>query len=139
MPNAVMIGSLFMFGAVAMTGMPPLSGFLGKVLILSAALDQAWFFAILSVVLIASLLTIIAMARSGSLLFYRTQPCHTLPGESLNKSALIAVVGLFAASPLLVIFANPVTGFTELVAQQQFDTASYIEAVLTTPAIERVK
>jgi multicomponent K+:H+ antiporter subunit D len=139
MPNAIIIGSLFMFGAVAMTGMPPLSGFLGKVLILSAALDQAWFFAILTVILIAGLLTIIAMARSGSLLFYRTQPCHTLPGESLNKSALVAVVGLFAASPLLVIFANPVTGFTELVAQQQFDTASYIEAVLTTPAIERVK
>lgn len=139
MPNAVLIGSMFMFAAVAMTGMPPLSGFFGKVLVLASALDQAWFVAILAVILIAGLFTIVAMARSGSLLFYRTQPVNELPGEPLNKSAFIAVVGLLAASPLLVIFANPVSALTELAALQQFDSASYIEAVLTTPATERVK
>lgn len=139
MPNAVLVGSMFMFGAVAMTGMPPLSGFFGKVLILGAALDHPWLYSVLAVVLVASLMTIVAMARSGSLLFYRTQPCNDLPGEPVNKSAFVAVVGLLAASPLLVIFGNPVSSFTELVALQQFDSISYIEAVLTTPAIERVK
>lgn len=139
MPNAILIGSVFMFGAVAMTGMPPLSGFFGKVLILSAALDNTWFFAILATVLIASLLMIIAMARAGSLLFYRTQPVDVLPGEPLNCTAFSAVIGLLAVSPILVIFANPITAYTELVAIQLFDNATYIEAVLSTPATQRAE
>lgn len=136
MPNAILIGSFFMFGAVAMTGMPPLSGFFGKVLILSAALENTWFFAILGTVLIAGLLMIVAMARAGSLLFYRTQPVDVLPGEPLNRAAFSAVIGLLAISPILVIFANPITAYTELVSIQLFDNATYIEAVLSTPATQ---
>lgn len=139
MPNAILIGSVFMFGAIAMTGMPPLSGFFGKVLILSAALENTWFFAILATVLIASLLMIIAMARAGSLLFYRTQPVEVLPGEPLNRAAFSAVIGLLAISPILVIFANPITAYTEMVSTQVFDNATYIEAVLSTPATQRVE
>lgn len=139
MPNAILIGSFFMFGAVAMTGMPPLSGFFGKVLILSAALDQAWLVAVFSVVLISGLLMIIAMARAGSLLFYRTEPVDVLPGERLNRAAFVSVIGLLSASPLLVIFAHPITAYTEAISAQLFDSATYIEAVLSTPAIERVK
>lgn len=139
MPNAILIGSVFMFGAVAMTGMPPLSGFFGKVLILAAALENSWFFAILAVVLVASLLMIIAMARAGSLLFYRTQSVDVLPGEPLNLAALSSVIGLLSISPILVIFANPITAYTELVSIQVFDNATYIEAVLSTPATQRAE
>lgn len=139
MPNAILIGSVFMFGAIAMTGMPPLSGFFGKVLILSAALENTWFFAILATVLIASLLMIIAMARAGSLLFYRTQPVEVLPGEPLNRASFSAVIGLLAISPILVIFANPITAYTEMVSTQVFDNATYIEAVLSIPATQRVE
>ncbi|MGK0272659.1 MAG: multicomponent K+:H+ antiporter subunit D [Cocleimonas sp.] len=134
MSSAILVGSFFMFGVVAITGMPPLSGFMGKMLILSASLDHAWFATILAVVLIAGLLMIIAVARSGSLMFYNTKEVGEVPGEELNRSAMIAVIGLFMAGPILVIFANPITAFTELVAQQQFDNSAYIEAVLNTPA-----
>jgi multicomponent K+:H+ antiporter subunit D len=134
MPNAILLGSAFLFGAIAMTGMPPLSGFFGKVLILQAALDQAWYAAVLTVVLVSGLLMIVAMARSGSLLFYRTQSVAVLPGEPLNTSAFVAVAGLLIISPVLVIFANPITAFTDMAALQQFDSATYIEAVLSTTA-----
>jgi len=137
MANGVLIGSAFMFGAIAMTGMPPLSGFLGKMLILSAALDHAWLIKIFAVILIASLISIIAMARSGSLIFYRTQPSDQPPGEALNWSAFIAIIGLFATAPIMVIFAHPITAYMDLLAAQAFDTQSYIEAVLTTGAMER--
>lgn len=139
MPNAILIGSVFMFGAIAMTGMPPLSGFFGKVLILSAGLSSAWFFTLLGVILVSSLLMIIAMARAGSLLFYRTQPVDVLPGEPLNIPAFSAVVGLLAVSPILVIFANPITAYTESMAIQVFDSATYIEAVLSTPATQKAE
>jgi multicomponent K+:H+ antiporter subunit D len=137
MANGVIIGSTFMFGAIAMTGMPPLSGFFGKMLILSSGLDHAWLVAIFAVILLASLLSIVAMARSGSLLFYRTQPSEQVAGEHLNKSAFVAIVALFATAPLMIIFAHPITAFTDLVAAQAFDTSSYIDAVLSTPATER--
>lgn len=135
MPNAILIGSTFMFGAIAMTGMPPLSGFFGKVLILASALNQAWFALILTVVLLAGLVMIISMARAGSLLFYRTQSVAVLPGEPLNRSAYVAIAGLFMFSPILVLFANPITAFTDMAALQQFDSATYIEAVLSTAAV----
>jgi len=142
MPNAILIGSVFMFGAIAMTGMPPLSGFFGKVLVLSAALDHVWFAWILGVVLFAGLLMILSMARTGSLLFYKTIPeeasansSGSQTGPSLNRMALAAVLGLFLASPVLVLFAQPITAYTESAANQQFNPSNYIEAVLSAPAI----
>ncbi|WP_428085938.1 monovalent cation/H+ antiporter subunit D [Candidatus Thioglobus sp.] len=143
LPSAVLIGSLFMFAAVAMTGMPPLSGFFGKVLILSAALDHQWAGLILAVVLVAGLIMIISMARSGSLLFYQTIDNETqnetnkplADVKPVNRIAVIVVIGLFTISPLLVIFAKPITTFTESAAKQQFDNKSYIEAVLSKQAV----
>ncbi len=169
MPGAILIGALFVFGAVAMTGMPPLSGFFGKVLILSASLDHLWSGLILAVVLVAGFIMIVTMARTGSLLFYQVIPASEIDsemanalndkininishvntsnntnrnnrggGESLSRTSShaskSAVIALFMASPLLVLFAGPITAFTESAAKQQFDSKSYIEAVLSKQA-----
>lgn len=138
-PHGPLIGSTFMFAAIALTGMPPLSGFFGKVWILSAALDQGWFALILTVMLLSSLVMIIALTRTGSLLFYHTIPVDVVPGPPFNRTAFTAVIWLFAAGPLLVIFASPISAYTEAVAGQQFDTRAYIKAVLNTPATESAR
>jgi len=141
MPNAIVMGSIFLFGAIAMTGMPPLSGFFGKVLILSSALDHAWYGWILFVVLLAGLISIIAMARSGAQVFYCTLPNTSETSKpspvvkSLNRLAFASMLSLFLASPILVLFAQPITAFTESAANQTFNSAAYIEAVLSTPAV----
>ncbi len=148
MPRALLIGAMFMFGAIAMTGMPPLSGFFGKVLILSAALEHQWAGWILAVVLVASFLMIITMARTGSLLFYNVLPADEAEPKSKdngavneisNRISIIAIIGLFALSPLLVLFAQPITAFTEAAAKQQMDSKSYIESVLSKQAVEAGK
>ncbi len=147
MPGAILAGSLFMFGAVAMTGMPPLSGFFGKVLILSASLQHSWSGWVLGVVLVAGFIMIVSMARTGSLLFYNVIPDNDLDNlpntkgdqhpstQPLNRVALVTVIILFIASPILVLFAKPVTAFTASVASQQHDTKAYIEAVLSKQAV----
>lgn len=143
MPGAILTGAMFMFAAVAMTGMPPLSGFFGKVLILSASLQHHWSALILTVVLLAGFIMIISMARTGSLLFYQVIPTSDadkkLTGntnaEPLNRLSNIAVIGLFLASIILVVFAQLITAFTQSTAEQQFDNKSYIEAVLPKQAI----
>ncbi len=157
MPSAILIGVMFMFGIVAITGIPPLSGFFGKVLILSASLDHQWSGLVLGVVLVASFLMIITMARTGSTLFYNVLPIteknvkstnHELANsDSINVSSssissrisTIAVISLFAMSPLLVLFAQPITAFTESAAKQQFNSKNYIESVLSKRAIESEK
>ncbi|MFK7815417.1 MAG: monovalent cation/H+ antiporter subunit D [Gammaproteobacteria bacterium] len=156
-PGAILIGVLFMFGTVAITGIPPLSGFFGKMLILSASLDHQWSGLILGVVLVASFLMIITMARTGSMLFYNVLPANEADTISTeNKSAgndvssvaysgistrisTIAVIFLFAISPLLVLFAQPITAFTESAAKQQLNSKNYIESVLSEQAVEAEK
>lgn len=140
MPNAIFIGAMFMYGAIAMTGIPPLSGFFGKVLILTASFDHQWSAWVLAVILIASFLMVITMARTGSVLFYEVLEstekraqfiAYDVAGRSSNRLAIATVIGLFALSPVMVIFAQPITAFTASVAKQQFDSQRYIQSVLS--------
>ncbi len=140
-PNAVLIGSMFMFAAVAMTGLPPLSGFFGKLLILSASLDHLWSSVILVIVLLSGFIMIVSMARTGTHLFYEVLPENKNNSEpekkpnatscAPNRASIIVVMLFFLSSPLLVIFAGAVTEFAESVAKQQLNTKGYIEAVLS--------
>ena len=61
--------------ALMMAGLPPFSGFLGKVFILQATSHSPYQLLIIIVILIVSLLSIIAFTRIGFVLFWRaTQP-----------------------------------------------------------------
>ena len=136
MAHAKWIGGLFIFGAIAMTGMPPLSGFMGKVFILQAAFDHAHVAWVIGVVLISSLLMIVAMARSGSLLFYHTQGEKSLSSEPINHKANLAVVALFAISLLMVIFAGLLMEMTQSIAASVYDVDAYTQAVLNGPTVD---
>lgn len=135
--KGILLGSSFIFAAIAMTGLPPLSGFFGKFLILESALSNSWFSAILATVLISGLFMIIALAKAGSQLFYQTQLHQSPNGEKFNVKAYMAVIILLGASPILVLWANPITLFTESTALQILDKVQYIDSVLNTVPIER--
>ena len=120
-------GTGFFLAAVAVAGMPPLSGFLGKLLILEAALDHRvlpWLWATL---LGGGLLGIVALGRAGSVLFWKSagRPAQALPARPL-AAALLPL----AASPLLVMFAQPVQEYAAAAAGQLLLPQGYIDAVL---------
>jgi multicomponent K+:H+ antiporter subunit D len=127
----ILVGSVFMLLVIALTGMPPLSGFIGKVMILNAAIDHPWFMAVLAVVLVSGLLLIISVARTGSLLFYNvgSPESNDIP-PGLDRLAFAAIIGLLITSPLLVAFAKPVSGVTEQTAMQLYDSPGYVRAVM---------
>ena len=128
----ILVGSVFMLLGIAMTGMPPLSGFFGKIMVLNAALAHPWFMSVLLVVLLSGLLMIISVARTGSLLFYsmeKLQPKDAPP--ALNHPAFAAIIGLLLISPLLVAFAKPLSAVTEQTAMQLYDSQGYADAVLS--------
>ena len=145
MPNAIFMGSLFMFAAIAISGLPPLSGFFGKLLILSSALEHPLFFVILGVVLISGLLMIIALAKSGSQIFYhvlKKEADHSVHhcndkscSSPANLTGISAVLTLFSVVAWLVIFANPTHQVLTSVAEQTMDRNHYQQQVLNATPI----
>jgi multicomponent K+:H+ antiporter subunit D len=132
-----LFAALFFAAAIAMAGMPPLSGFLGKLLVLDALRapgEMAWAW---TAILVGSLLTIVGFARAGSVLFWSStavlptaaevraeEPPAAGPLEVAPAMAAIAVLALLA------VFAGPVASFLEQTSAQLFDRAGYIAAVL---------
>ena len=64
-------GAAFFLFAVALAGLPPLAGFLGKALLLDAARETTMALGVWVVVTGAGLAVIVALARAGSTLFWR--------------------------------------------------------------------
>jgi multicomponent K+:H+ antiporter subunit D len=130
-----LLGSLFFLGAIAMTGMPPLSGFIGKLMILEATRSTpgwAWLWAIL---LATSLVMIAAFSRAGSVVFWRPaeMAAHEKPIATAPRAPIVAVAsasGLLAATALLAVFAGPVAADLNKTAAQILDRAGYVRAVL---------
>ncbi len=117
---------LFLLGAIAMVGLPPLSGFLGKVMVLSALSADApvaW-----SVILTASLITMIGFARAGSALFWRIDPAAAGPSAPRHPAAQGAIWALVALLVGLAVFAAPITAALGDIAGSLTNPAAYIGA-----------
>ncbi|WP_068808627.1 monovalent cation/H+ antiporter subunit D [Thauera phenolivorans] len=131
-PQGELIAALFFVAAIAMAGMPPLSGFVGKLLILDGVRDSAhaaWFWAL---VLSTSLIAIVGFSRGGSIVFWKSHAFESAPQPSRRAGALpfVAVGGLLAGLVAITVFGGPVHAWLNLTAAQLFAPADYIEAVL---------
>ncbi len=126
----VLSGSLFFVYAIAAASMPPFSGFLGKMMILSASLASPWVLVIFAIVLVTGLGIIISLTRTGTLLFYHTKNEEEAIESTLDVSIFYPIMYLFALCVLLIVFANPISGFTEQVSLMIFDSQGYISKVL---------
>ncbi|HCP55764.1 MAG TPA: monovalent cation/H+ antiporter subunit D, partial [Pseudomonas sp.] len=69
--NPYLLGSLFFIGAISIAGLPPFSGFLGKILLLRSVDPDLQGLFLWPTVLIGGLMTMIALSRAGSMLFWR--------------------------------------------------------------------
>lgn len=125
-----LLGGLFFIVVILVAGLPPLSGFLGKFLILRAALESPAIGWILAVVLGGGLLTLISLARSGSMLFYRSVPADQGTPTRQLWAELVPAAGLMLLCLLLVIAAGPVDSLSRVIAGQLMQPEIYIQAVL---------
>jgi multicomponent K+:H+ antiporter subunit D len=116
--------ALYMAGAVAIAGMPPLSGFIGKLLVLQAWYDQAPL--IWTAILVSSFLMVLGLARMGSALFWKSP--GTTGGHTPERLATTAIFTLLAALAALTVFAGPVTAWLDTTAHTLYDPAPYIAA-----------
>ncbi|MBJ3763236.1 monovalent cation/H+ antiporter subunit D [Maribius pontilimi] len=143
--GASLIAGMFFAAAIAMCGMPPLSGFVGKLLVLDASFGTPLVVWIWSVVLGTSLLCIVGFARAGSTVFWK---CHQEPGErndphtetdARNKpdpddqhpaTPVVAIGGLIALILAITVLAGPINRMLAATASQLFSPTPYISAVM---------
>lgn len=135
--GAALTAALFFTGAIAMTGLPPLSGFLGKLLVLDAAFDTDAVVWVWAIVLGSSLVSIVGFARAGSVLFWKahsvTPAADALVMPRPVALSYVAVGSLIALLAANTVLAGQVHGYTSRIAAQLFAPEPYIGAVLETP------
>lgn len=127
--------------AMMLAGLPPFSGFLGKVFILQATVEASYQGWIIGVVLVVSLLSIIALTRVGFILFWRASPpeedpihpayilYRALPERAPPRNDQVIYL-LLAGLITYVVFAAPIQHYTLSTAQQIQDHALYQRTIL---------
>ncbi|MEE3849892.1 Na+/H+ antiporter subunit D [Gordonia sp. LSe1-13] len=151
-----LLAALFLIPALNLGGIPPFSGFVGKVALLEAGAQDgsvlAWTLVAGSVV--TSLLTLYVVARVWTKGFWRPRAdapegdlSDKAPSALLDESTDVAfddrddvgrmpagmvapTVVMVAAGLVLTLFAGPIFGFTDRAAADITDRGIYIEAVL---------
>ena len=127
----ITLGLMTLLGAASVAGLPPLPGFLGKLMILESAAShaaQGWIWA---VVLGAGFLTLVGLARAGSILFWSTLPVRQAPvAAGVSSRMLLATFGLLSTSLILAVAASPMMRDTDAAAAQLADRGAYARAVL---------
>ncbi len=139
MAQPALLGLLLLIAVASAAGLPPLPGFLGKLMLLQAsrALPQAaWVW--LSV-LVVGVVVLLALARAGSVLFWASQARSSAAAPAASPHRLLAVGTLLAMSALLSIFAAPVQRYTLATAMQLQDRHAYATAVLAGAAADAVR
>jgi multicomponent K+:H+ antiporter subunit D len=130
----LLLGSLYFFAAVAVSGLPPLSGFLAKLSILQAAQVSTAAVWVWAVILISGLFVIVTLSRAGTAIFWRTEDTRGEPRPVRGLEAL-ATVGLLAGALLLMVFGAQALDYTQATAEQLLHRSGYIEAVLANPSV----
>lgn len=126
------LGLAFMACALVISGLPPLSGFVAKFLLLTAVLNppdgilsvSRWVF--LAVLMISGLAAIIAMTRAGIRAFWASD--RTVPRVALIEIAPVAALLFLCAAQ--TIQAGPVMRLMQETAHSLHAPQDYIRGVL---------
>lgn len=108
------LGTLFLVAALSLAGIPPLSGFWAKLLVMQAALSTHHFIAV-SIAAIVSLFTLYSMIKIWRFMFCNEGLPHNKTHTSTHKREippLIAIGGLTAC--MLIISFDPTLLLTQL-------------------------
>lgn len=128
----VLLGLLLLLGAASAAGLPPLPGFLGKLMILESASGLPQHALVWTVVLSVGLLGMIGLARAGVILFWHVpidlQPDQLPPPP--NRILIAMTLLLLSMGLVMTSCAAPMKRYMDATAQQLYDRPAYALAVL---------
>ncbi|MGD8442102.1 MAG: monovalent cation/H+ antiporter subunit D [Desulfobacterales bacterium] len=115
--HATLLGSVFLIAAIAAIGLPPLSGFVGKLLILHSAsrfAEQVWVWPAL---LASSLMTMIAFSRAGSTFFWHVSAKEAVAGLKVRFTQIAAIFILLSTTAVMTVFADAILTYSQDAAE----------------------
>ncbi|MBX9404709.1 monovalent cation/H+ antiporter subunit D [Pseudomonas baetica] len=136
------LGLSFIACALLIIGMPPLSGFIGKLSLIGALLNPlglgtdapisnaAW--ALLALLILSGLASLMAFSRLGVQRFWTPQE---RPSPLLRKLECAPIFLLLGLSILLTFKAEPLLRYTQATADALHNPQQYVMAVLGTRAV----
>ncbi|HMO06775.1 MAG TPA: monovalent cation/H+ antiporter subunit D [Paracoccaceae bacterium] len=128
-----LLAALFFAAAIAMAGMPPVSGFVGKLLVMDATRGEGMAL-VWTTILVTSFLMILGFARAGSTVFWKAHASAPAeeggPAHRPEGLALTMIFALIAGLVALTVAAGPVHGFLSDTAADLLAPQAYIDAVL---------
>jgi multicomponent Na+:H+ antiporter subunit D len=137
MRRAPLAAACFMLAALSLAGIPPLSGFVGKLAILEAGVGEgSW--TIVMIALAVSLFTLFSMTKIWNGVFWGTaedptirlalaDPDRRLPIPGLMQAATVSLVLITLG---IALFAGPLYDLSLRAAQDLVDTSAYVGSVL---------
>lgn len=127
-----LLGVLFLIPAFSLAGIPPLSGFWAKFILIRAGLEIESY-TIVVVALIVGLLTMFSMTKIWAEVFWKADPAppETEENPSLSHLAglILPVAALAAVTIIIGLFSEPFLRLAIDAAEQLLDPTEYIRAV----------
>jgi multicomponent Na+:H+ antiporter subunit D len=125
------LGVLFLAQALSLAGVPPLSGFWGKYLILVVGLEQGQYW-LVAAAIAASVLTLFSMLKIWNGAFWnQSDSVPVRIGEKRWVRMSLVVAALTAISLCIGLGAEPFLRMAEAAAEQVLDQEGYARAVLS--------
>lgn len=130
-----LIGVLFLIPALSLAGMPPLSGFFAKFIVIRAGVEiESWW--LVAAALLTGFLTLYSMMKIWSEVFWKAEPEPVTQKKTAGSGAggtaiMVATISALALMTVLIgLMAQPVYLLAEAAAQQLLQPEGYIHAVL---------
>lgn len=138
---APVIAILFFIPAMNLAGIPPFSGFIGKVGLIQAGIEYdstaAWILIVVSV--LTSLLTLYAIAKIWNRAFWQEPDQDVLENDKPTPKVMIgATSAMVAFSIALTVFAGPIMRYADEAAQAVLERKPYVSAVLGDEAADQL-
>ena len=126
------LGVVFLLLALSLAGVPPLSGFWGKLAIVQAGMAESAYGAV-AIILLTSVLTLTAMLRIWHFAFWRPRPAGSSPRcDDLRRRQMTSIAALAAAAALLLgLFAESGFRLAARAADRAMDADAYRQAVFS--------
>lgn len=128
------LATLFMIPALALAGIPPLSGFFAKVILIKAGFENGNY-TITIVAILTGLLTLYSMIKIWNEAFLKSMPQDRAPVQDkvaykLRFADIFPSVLLASVTILMGVFASDVFDLTMKAAEYLMNPQIYIESVL---------
>jgi multicomponent Na+:H+ antiporter subunit D len=120
---------LFLIPAFSLGGVPPLSGFVAKFLVIDAALRQQELLATIVAVLVG-LLTMFSMVKIWGEAFWKGRPAGVdVQPKAIGYFRILAMLLLCSITIVIGFAAEPLIGFSLAAAQSLLEPSGYVAAV----------